>query len=48
LVLGFDNLLERIVMPQTVLDQLLLESCSLILLSLQGILVLEGELVLLG
>jgi hypothetical protein len=31
-------------MPQPGLDQLLIEPCSIILLSLQGILVLEGEL----
>jgi hypothetical protein len=44
---GFHGLLECTIMPQPGLDQLLLKSCSLILLSLQRILVLEGELILL-
>jgi hypothetical protein len=45
---GFDGLLERTIMPEPGLDELLLKSCSLILLSLQSILVLEGKLILLG
>jgi hypothetical protein len=47
-VASFDGLLERTIVPQPDLDQLLLKPCSLILLNLQCILVLEGKLILLG
>jgi hypothetical protein len=43
----FDRLFQSTVMPQPGLDQFLLESCGLILLSLQLVLVLEGKLFLL-